>query len=599
MPGIARATDAGRRVTKSTVRVLVTIPRRAKHRARFVSPNTQSMSLEFVPNAGGSPATLDMDLTPTTNGCGPYHSATRCTATVVLAPGSYATAVKTFDNTGETGTLLSLGNATLDVHAGKDNALKLTLDGVPHSIAVASTARAVLGTQAGGFTLYGTAAQNFTAVAYDADMNQIAGSGAPAMTVSVVYGSNWNATSPAKATPNVFSLTPPSANNVSASIKVTASFADSTVCAQSGATCDATFSVVNDQQKLFVLNPSASGTVAEYAIPLTSNSTTAALINDPEGRSAGSMAYDPQNGYVFVSYCLATCGATNPVTSKPYTTDQVRIYEPPFSNTGGSTTANVTISAGVQGTTIPIALDASGDLFIGNNNGSASEYKPPYTASSPDNSVAISGSAATLTVDTGGNLWIGDCNQSCGGNANDQLLEYASPYTGAPTLTITAGIAGTGKIGPIGVLRASNGTLFVANEPSNAGTPWGVLTFSSPLTSGESASETLSTAGVPYGIAVDGASDLFVAQCGTGCDTLSAPDAIYEYQPPYTSAITIDSGNTYLSRPVALAVDGLGDLLVANQYDANVLSYAPPYNAAPAAVSGAGVSGAMQLVMGP
>ena len=82
-----------------------------------------------------------------------------------------------------------------------------------------------------------------------------------------------------------------------------------------------------------------------------------------------------------------------------------------------------------------------------------------------------------------------------------------------------------------------------------------------------------------HSLAFDKSGDLFIAHCGTACQS----NSVLMYAPPYNKASVIGpiTGNV----PIALAVDNAGNLFVAS-YDSGTSSgfvsqYAPPYNGAP------------------
>jgi hypothetical protein len=69
---------------------------------------------------------------------------------------------------------------------------------------------------------------------------------------------------------------------------------------------------------------------------------------------------------------------------------------------------------------------------------------------------------------------------------------------------------------------------------------------------------------------------------------------VTEYVPPYTGTPTTIS--TGVSQPIALALDGAGNLFVANA--STVTEYAPPYTGTPTTIS-TGVSGPRALLLTP
>jgi len=112
-----------------------------------------------------------------------------------------------------------------------------------------------------------------------------------------------------------------------------------------------------------------------------------------------------------------------------YVGDSVDEFVPPF--TAGMA-PTVTISNGID---IPeaIAFDGTGNLFVANDNGTVTEYKPPFASGmSPALTISNASGDWALAFDGAGNLFV----QLQGRSA---VLEYAPPYTGAPTTITTSG----------------------------------------------------------------------------------------------------------------------------------------------------------------
>jgi hypothetical protein len=103
------------------------------------------------------------------------------------------------------------------------------------------------------------------------------------------------------------------------------------------------------------------------------------------------------------------------------------------------------------------------------------------------------------------------------------MLEFVPPYTGTPT-TLTNGVNN-----PLDVVFRGDGTMFVSQ-------PSGVTLFAPPYTTPGAAIAV--PAGGPVAMALDDASDLFVANYSS--------DTITSYTPPYTGAAarTLTAGGT-------------------------------------------------------
>jgi hypothetical protein len=97
---------------------------------------------------------------------------------------------------------------------------------------------------------------------------------------------------------------------------------------------------------------------------------------------------------------------------------------------------------------------------------------------------------------------------------------------------------------------------------------------------GSMTANVLAVNGEAASLGLDGAGNLFIGRCNTGCLMApSAPDALLEFVSPYTAAAkTLDS--TSIGSPMALAVDGAGNLIVANGINNYVQVFAWPYTSA-------------------
>src|SRR5579862_9353220 len=116
---------------KAHARVEIRIPRH-RRRSRFVSPNTQSMTLSIN---GKTPVTYA--LTPASPGCTTLDGATQCVFTTLIPSGTDTFSVATFSTPDATGPALSFGTVVQSVAPGTLAAIPLTLEGMVKSIKVA------------------------------------------------------------------------------------------------------------------------------------------------------------------------------------------------------------------------------------------------------------------------------------------------------------------------------------------------------------------------------------------------------------------------------------------------------------------------------
>ena len=224
-----------------------------------------------------------------------------------------------------------------------------------------------------------------------------------------------------------------------------------------------------------------------------------------------------------------------------------------------------TISAGVSAPT-SIAIDSSGDLFVGNSNNTVLEFD---AAGDHINtlSTGIAGVSA-LAVDSLGDIFVGN-------KTNNTVTEYSSSGQLLHTLTTDISAPITLAVDPSGnvYVPGSNNTLQVFSAQGVLSTTLqATATVVQIVTDIYGDAYALSsdgnileyygasilnefTAGVtsPSSIAVDNAGDVFVANISS--NTISEMDSYGNF------VQAISSG---LSYPSSLAVDSQGDLLVAN-----------------------------------
>jgi sugar lactone lactonase YvrE len=225
--------------------------------------------------------------------------------------------------------------------------------------------------------------------------------------------------------------------------------------------------------------------------------------------------------------------------------------------------AQTTAVSGVPNPT-SVAVDASGDVYVAQENGTVMEFI--------DGSKGIVasglGGADNLTVDGAGNVYIADPN-------NNQVLEV-TPKNGQTTV-------GAGLLKPRGVAVDGEGNVFIADSNNNRVVK---------VLGGTGVQSTVGTGlNLPSAVAVDGLGDVYIADTGNsrvvdvsanGVQTtiasglpnpisvaldaagdvyvVDASSSVVEISPNGTQS-TLGSG---LSEPSGVALDGAGDLFISD-----------------------------------
>jgi len=231
--------------------------------------------------------------------------------------------------------------------------------------------------------------------------------------------------------------------------------------------------------------------------------------------------------------------------------------------------------------TASMTHDASGTLFVA---------ELPYPSGSGPGEVAIytppyTGMPSVVTNGINVPIWVGVDNHdnllvaNCpSGCSTATITIYAPPYTAAPTTTIAI-------VSSSGLVIGPNGELFAAESSGTS-----VALYTPPYSGAPQIISVPGHFGFAYPIAVDGSGNLFVANCQWACQCppVCGNDFITEYSPPtYNLVATITQG---LNLIVNLSVGSSGQLF-AEQYSGNtanvdtVNAYFPPYTAAPTVIS--------------
>jgi hypothetical protein len=499
LPGAGSVSQSA---SKQTVTLTIDIPTgsagaSAVRRPRYISPATTQMAIDVQTGCPGSctpvagyPATVA--LTTTTGGCSSTLASTQCQLTVQLAPGNYTITLTTEDAGNKA---LSIAqNVAFNVVAGRNNALSVTLSGIPVQIVA---------------TVLSATSNTVLIQALDANNDPIAGPGSPTFSITRASGIGVALVEPTTASPNEFSAIP--AATGTAMLDVTASYPASgatNACTLSVAVCNATFTLTSSTPvtDLFVAN-AANNTVEEFAAPYT-GSPVASITSGLE--APGAIAFNSV-GDMFV-------GNSNEANynALPSGEGNIMEYAPPYT---GAPLATIPTNANNF-----LAFDAGDDLFE-SGGGEVFESKPPYVGNSTR---LISGGTivqtpAGVVLDAAGDLFVADVTAG-------YVYEFAPPYTGNAKATTPSSALGL----PEGVTLDSSGNLFVADTFNNA-----VDEFASPYTGAPKVTIDGNSSGLdgPTDLAFDPGGDLYVTNYGNiYAAQKTINDTITAYAPPFTSS---------------------------------------------------------------
>ena len=241
---------------------------------------------------------------------------------------------------------------------------------------------------------------------------------------------------------------------------------------------------------------------------------------------------------------------------------------------------------------VSIALDASGDMLAGDNAGNLTYFAAPLSATSVPAASFKNGAASNngqFAVTSTGGFFAG----TVGASAN----LFNTPFTNAsvPASSVT----NAALISVIGVALDSSANLYLASAgsgtaltcTSGAGTCSNIAVFASPYTGAPTVTPNI--ASTAYRKIAVSSTQLFAASVA------GATGRVDVYTLPITAASTPAFAiTTGVNTPEGLALDASGNLYVGNLSNAVVTVYAPPFSAASAPTVSLTVSGGAFAIFG-
>ncbi len=493
-------------------------------------PGSQSLAINV---SGPTTISQTFSVGPNSSGCTPAAGGSSCQLALSLPAGVY------------TGTIGS-AEIAFTVSPGSNNALNLTLGGVPSQIAVVPASFTSAQNAQGTIDLYGAGKHPLLVEMLDAHQNVMVGGSGASFSLGQAGGSLAVATQPSSITPNVFYVTPSSAANGSAILRVTASYSGlGNPCLQSGAVCSGTARV--DVRQIMAVANSAANSVTLYVAGQVSPFATI------------------QNGVTNPQTLVFDAAGDLFVANQP---GSVTEYVPPYNQ------GPVTIAGGINHPQ-SLAVDARGNLFVANGNGSntVTVYSPPYGAGPAATISSNVNDPVGLALDSAADLFVLN-------SAANTIAEYAPPYAGPPTM-ISRGLST-----PSSLAIDARGNLFVANLNSM---PSSVVEYTPPFSESSVPVATITNGINEQGSIALVSSNLFVPNQGA--------NTVTEYAAPYTGSPTTIVGGQ--SQPIALAVDSAGNLYVANYGNNTVTEYSAPYAPGSWGTISSGISAPTALALSP
>lgn len=274
----------------------------------------------------------------------------------------------------------------------------------------------------------------------------------------------------------------------------------------------------------------------------------------------------------------------NPVTPSP-TPVPLHLYVGNDNTPGSVLSFNLPLTVGttsnfgiVSNNVVAVQVDANGNLAVGDNAGNLKFFTAPLSGASVPAASFTNGAASNngqIAFDNAGNFWAA--------TVSNRMNQFTTPFSNASTPANF--VTNAALVSAIGVAIDSAQNLYVANAgvgtnvtcPGGAGQCSDLLVYAPPYTGAPTITPNVSGpfpgSHTAYRKIALTATQLFAASVS------DPPGRVDVYNLPIT-AVSVPAFNiaTGVNTPEGLAVDPSGNLYVGNLSDATVSVFAPPFS---------------------
>src|SRR5438552_7737169 len=249
--------------------------------------------------------------------------------------------------------------------------------------------------------------------------------------------------------------------------------------------------------------------------------------------------------------------------------------------TAGTTPGTAVVaatSAGISATATVTVLAAGKPLYVANEVfGSSITVYAPGASGNATPTATIAGDNTGLSfpfgvaLDGAGNIYVTNSASSVGGS--NSITVYAAGASGNATPAATIAGGNTGLDFPTGIALDGTGNIYVGNSGGNITVDGSITVYAAGASGSATPTATIASGNtvlsIQQGIALDGAGNIYVANIVSNSITIYAAGTNGNATP----AASIAGGNTGLSLPVGIALEGAGNLYVTNFSGTSVTAY--------------------------